>query len=106
MDLALPGVALVSHGAARIAYLRLSGVVIKLIEPLSEGPLAQVLQRHGTRAHHLGFDVGRAFPAVLARLEELGGRIMLGRRDLGYTLVDFSDAFGLVLELTGTAAHL
>ena len=106
VDLALPGVALVSHGAARIAYLRLSGVVIKLIEPLSEGPLAQVLQRHGTRAHHLGFDVGRAFPAVLARLEEVGGRIMLGRRDLGYTLVDFSDAFGLVLELTGTAAHL
>ena len=42
---------------------------------------------------------------VLARLEELGGRILLGRRDLGYTLVDFSDAFGLVLELTGTAAH-
>ena len=105
VDLALPGVSIVSHGAARVAYLRLNGVAIKLIEPLSDGPLAHVLQRHGNRAHHLGFDVGRAFPVVLARLEELGGRILLGRRDLGYTLVDFSDAFGLVLELTGTAAH-
>lgn len=103
--LALPGASLVIHGAARIAYLRLNGVAIKLIEPLSDGPLAHVLQRHGNRAHHLGFDVGRAFLVVLARLEELGGRILLGRRDLGYTLVDFSDAFGLVLELTGTAAH-
>ncbi|MEQ1898679.1 MAG: VOC family protein [Vicinamibacterales bacterium] len=105
VDLALPGVALVSHGAARIAYLRLNGVAIKLIEPLSDGPLAQVLQRHGNRAHHLGFDVGRAFSVVLARLEECGGRILLGRRDLGYALVDFSDAFGMVLELTGTAEH-
>ncbi len=105
VDLALPGVAIVSHGAARIAYLRLNGVAIKLIEPRSDGPLAQVLERHGNRAHHLGFDVGKAFPVVLARLEQLGGRILLGRRDLGYTLVDFSDAFGMVLELTGTAEH-
>ena len=105
VDLALPGVAIVSHGASRVAYLRLNGVAIKLIEPLSDGPLAEVLDRHGNRAHHLSFDVGRAFPVVLARLEALGGRILLGRRDLGYTLVDFTDAFGMVLELTGTAEH-
>jgi DNA-binding HxlR family transcriptional regulator len=105
VDLALPGISIVGHGAARIAYLRLNGVAIKLIEPLSEGPLADVLERHGNRAHHLGFDVGRSFSAVLARLEGLGGRILLGRRDLGYTLVDFGDACGLVLELSGTPAH-
>lgn len=105
VDLALPGISIVSHGAARIAYLRLNGVAIKLIEPLSSGPLADVLARHGNRAHHLGFDVGRSFSAVLARLEGLGGRILLGRRDLGYTLVDFSEAFGLVIELSGTPVH-
>ncbi len=105
VDLALPGISIVSHGAARIAYLRLNGVAIKLIEPLSGGPLADVLERHGNRAHHLGFDVGRSFSAVLARLEGLGGRILIGRRDLGYTLVDFNDAFGLVIELSGTPDH-
>lgn len=105
VDLALPGVAIVSHGAARVAYLRLKGVAIKLIEPLSDGPLAEVLAQYGNRAHHLGFDVGRAFAMVLSRLEGLGGRIMLGRRDLGYVLVDFTESIGLVLELTGTPVH-
>lgn len=105
VDLALPGVSIVSHGAARIAYLRLNGVAIKLIEPTSEGPLADVLARHGNRAHHLGFDVGRSFSAVLTRLERLGGQILVGRRDLGYTLVDFSSAFGLVVEVSGTPDH-
>lgn len=105
VDLALPGVSIVSHGAARIAYLRLNGVAIKLIEPTSEGPLADVLARHGNRAHHLGFDVGRSFSAVLTRLEGLGGQILVGRRDLGYTLVDFSEAFGLVIEVSGTPDH-
>lgn len=105
VDLALPGVSIVSHGAARIAYLRLNGVAIKLIEPTSSGPLADVLQQHGNRAHHLGFDVGRSFSAVLARLEGLGGRLLLGRRDLGYALVDFTEPSGLVLELSGTPVH-
>lgn len=106
VDLALPGVSIVGHGAARIAYLRLNGVAIKLIEPTSEGPLADVLARHGNRAHHLGFEVGRSFSPVLTRLESLGGQILIGRRDLGYALVDFSEAFGLVIELSGTPDHI
>ncbi len=105
VDLALPGVSIVSHGSARVAYLRLRGVAVKLIEPLSEGPLSTVLDQHGNRAHHLGFDVGRSFTAVLERLESLGGFILLGRRDLGYVLVDFRESIGLVLELTGSPVH-
>jgi hypothetical protein len=91
--------------SARIAYLRLRGVAIKLIEPQSPGPLRDFLDSLGNRAHHLGFDVGAAFSQVLARLTSLGGRILLGRPDLGYTLVDFSEQMGLVIELTGAPAR-
>jgi len=105
VDLALPGVSIVNHGAARIAYLRLNDVALKLIEPTSSGPLTDVLQQHGNRAHHLGFDVGESFSAVLVRLERLGGRVLLGRRDVGYALVDFGDPSGLALELSGAPVH-
>lgn len=103
VDLALPGVSIVSHGAARIAYLKQHGVAIKLIEPRGPGPLQDFVQRYGNRAHHIGFEVGHYFPLAVARLEALGGTVILGRRELGYALVDMTKTLGLVLELSGTA---
>jgi catechol 2,3-dioxygenase-like lactoylglutathione lyase family enzyme len=101
VDLSLPGVSIVSHGSARIAYLKQHGVALKLIEPQGPGPLQDFLDRYGNRAHHIGFEVGHHFPRAVARLEALGGTVILGRRELGYALVDLTKQLGVVLELSG-----
>jgi DNA-binding HxlR family transcriptional regulator/catechol 2,3-dioxygenase-like lactoylglutathione lyase family enzyme len=103
VDLALPGVSIVSYGAARIAYLKQHGVAIKLIEPSGPGPLQDCLKRHGNRAHHIGFEVGRYFSSAVAHLESMGGTMILGRRELGYALIDMTKTLGITLELSGTA---
>jgi hypothetical protein len=102
VDFALPGVSIVTHGAARIAYLKQRGVALKLIEPGAPGPLKEFVERYGNRAHHIGFEVGGHFSPVLAHLEALGGTMILGRRELGYALVDLTKSIGIVVELSGT----
>jgi DNA-binding HxlR family transcriptional regulator/catechol 2,3-dioxygenase-like lactoylglutathione lyase family enzyme len=102
VDLPLPG-AQTEPNKARISYLRQKGVTIKLLEA-QNGPLRALARKVGNRAHHIGFEVGEHFSAILARLEAAGGAIVAGRRDCGYVLVDFKRQLGIAIELNGLPA--
>src|SRR5262249_55985091 len=99
VDLPAPGTQAIRH-KARIAYLRQRGVTIKLVEA-EDGPLRALTTTVKNRAHHIGFEVGEHFGAILSRLEAAGGTILAGRRDCGYVLGDFTPQLGIPIEVSG-----
>ena len=91
-----------SEAKAKLAFLRLDGVTVELIEPDS-GPSVwrEFLDKYGEGFHHIGFNIN----GMEKRLELMGGNNMPtlqrgGKEQTGwYSYVDTRDSLKLVIEL-------
>lgn len=90
------------NGQARTVSMRQKGVPLVLIEPVGPGPWRDFLDARGNAVHHIQFNVGDQFEALVKSLRRLGGRQVLGRAGLDYAHFDFTQDFGLIVGLTGT----
>ena len=91
-----------SEAKAKLAFLRLDGVTVELIEPDS-GPSVwrEFLDKYGEGFHHIGFNIN----GMEKRLELTGGNNMPtlqrgGKEQAGwYSYVDTRDSLKLMIEL-------
>lgn len=63
------------HGV-KAAFLKIGDMMIEIIQPLGEGPIADFLEKRGPGFHHVAFEV----PDLPEALDEVAGR---GLRVLG-----------------------
>ena len=63
------------HGV-KAAFLKIGDMMVEIIQPLGEGPIADFLEKHGPGFHHVAFEV----PDLPEALDEVAGR---GLRVLG-----------------------
>jgi methylmalonyl-CoA epimerase len=86
----------------RSAFLTMGQLVIELIEPRKEGPLARFLESSGQGLHHIAYRV-RDMEIVLARLSERGVKLLdqEARHDVdGISIfLDPADTGGVLTEL-------
>jgi len=90
----------------KIVYVNLGPVTVELLEPLDRGSLfAQFLQTHGEGIHHMAFTVSN-WDETASKLQEQGGRMVLGavfegkrwcyfEIKPGDMLMEFMDNFGI-----------
>ncbi|GAA5059894.1 methylmalonyl-CoA epimerase [Thermocatellispora tengchongensis] len=64
----------------RLAYLDGGNVMIQLVQPLREGPVARFMREHGEGLHHVCFNVPRIEEVLAALPGEADARIFMGGR--------------------------
>lgn len=92
------------HGV-KAAFLKVGDVMIEIIKPLGEGPIADFLERRGPGFHHLSFEVPD-LPGALVEVSEAGIRI-LGEPKPGIhggriSFLHPKDSQGAMIELCDT----
>ena len=64
------------HGV-KAAFLKIGDMMVEIIQPLGEGPIADFLAKHGPGFHHVAFEVP-VLPEALDEVADAGIRV-LGR---------------------------
>ena len=90
-------------GSARVAQLRLSNIIIELVQPVGDrqSTYRDLLETRGPGVHHIGLDV-RIGDAPLSlteqsnRLERLGGKVVASGDDFAF--FDLTPPLGLKVE--------
>lgn len=84
-------------GAGRTARVRLSNIVLELLQPAADAP--SFIQARGIGVHHLGLENGPAVSMTdqVNRLVQLGGNVVASDPDR--TFVDLAPRLGPLLEI-------
>jgi methylmalonyl-CoA epimerase len=86
----------------RSVYITMGDVVVELMQPMGEGPLARQVDASGQGLHHIAYRV-KALHSVLSRLHDRGVRVLdSDPRDEGDALCVFlnpEDTGGVLTEL-------
>lgn len=80
-------------------------VALHYCEPDGDSPIRRFLDRYGNGVFEIGFRVGRDTEAVAERLRGLGGRVIAGAPDDGYTVVAMPPEVGFCIGLYGQAGR-
>jgi methylmalonyl-CoA epimerase len=83
----------------RLVYLDAGNLLIQLVQPVREGPVAAFLRARGEGLHHVCFQVDRIEPVLQGLPGEAGARIFGGGRDRRACFL-LSEPNGVRIELT------
>lgn len=94
-----------SQARLRIASWQQGLIGMQLVESV-DGPTPWSDYRasqKGDAAQYITFDTGDRLVETLADLQAKGGKLVYGRPEDGYALLDFMDSLGLFIKITGSS---